>query len=251
MELLLCGLGIGRGESRGAGVNMFGGGAGGSRDCRISEAESHHRCYECRCRVGYMARDGGRTRRNWSIGSVCHPVCGNGRGTQSMEPGEGTTRTREQRGVSCCLRSGLEAGVHPVGRAGLEVLACIVGAAGIVFGERVKEDAMCAAGIFAAVSGGWVFGLIDGYDVMSEAGLGGLALAGEFFLDFAILRALSHNSQPLHSTRTRYQAINHMDTPTLTLPTIILTLTVILMATHTITTITTIMPLLPPQRRSS
>jgi hypothetical protein len=76
--------------------------------------------------------------------------------------------------------SGVESEAHPAGRAGLELLACIVGAAGIAFGEGVKDSATCAAGIFAAVSGGWVFALIDGYDAMSEAGLGGLALAGKF-----------------------------------------------------------------------
>jgi hypothetical protein len=54
-----------------------------------------------------------------------------------------------------------------------------------------KAGASYGAGMFAAVAGAWAVGLIDGYDVLSEAGLGGLALAGMF----APLHYISHNSQ--------------------------------------------------------
>jgi hypothetical protein len=73
----------------------------------------------------------------------------------------------------------------------LELLACIIGASGMVMDGGAKAGASYGAGMFAAVAGAWVVGLIDGYDVLSEAGLGGLALAGMF----APLHYISHNSQ--------------------------------------------------------
>ena len=70
------------------------------------------------------------------------------------------------------------------GAAGLQPLACVVGAVGMVLdsggggsGGR-RADAAYAAGISAAIAGAWAFGMIDGYEVLSEAGLAALALAG-------------------------------------------------------------------------
>lgn len=68
------------------------------------------------------------------------------------------------------------------GAAGLQLLACVVGAAGMVLDSNggARPDAAYGAGISAAIAGAWAFGAIDGYDVLSEAGLAALALAGMY-----------------------------------------------------------------------
>lgn len=75
---------------------------------------------------------------------------------------------------------GLNAGISRE-RLGLQALACVVGAVGMIVGEGINGVAMCGAGVFAAIAGGWVLGLIDTYDVYTDSGLGALALAGGCF----------------------------------------------------------------------
>ena len=78
--------------------------------------------------------------------------------------------------------TGLGAVVHTGslnGSVGLEILAGMVGAAGMILGEGARPDAACAAGVFASIAGGYAIGLIRGHDLLSELGLGGLALAGK------------------------------------------------------------------------
>ena len=69
------------------------------------------------------------------------------------------------------------------GAAGLQPLACVVGAVGMVLdsgggGSGGPRAEAYAAGITAAIAGAWAFGMIDGYEALSEAGLAALALAG-------------------------------------------------------------------------
>lgn len=61
----------------------------------------------------------------------------------------------------------------------LGILACVAGAAGIMFGKGISAGAACGSGVFAAITGGYLIGLIRGHDLLNEAGLGGLALAGK------------------------------------------------------------------------
>ena len=93
----------------------------------------------------------------------------------------------------------------------LQLLACVVGAVGMVLdsggggggggGGGARADAAYAAGISAAIAGAWAFGTIDGYEVLSEAGLAALALAGMyrrvhcnycsyFFIDSCVIRQI-------------------------------------------------------------
>jgi len=137
------------------------------------------------------------------------------------------------------------------GLPGLGLLACVVGAAAVVFGEEVKENAVYGAGIFAAIAGGWVFGLVTGSDIWSEAGLGGLALAG-MTSPCANSRVIAHNiAQRSRSTAGPLQADMIMIMATITrmvIPADTPTSTAMVMATTTTTTTTTTTAphLLPP-----
>ena len=101
---------------------------------------------------------------------------------------------------------GLEATAYPglVHGLGLGLLACVVGAAAVVFGEGVGENEVYGAGIFAAIASGWVFGLIAGSDIWGEAGLGGLALAG-ISGPSVVSRLIAHATS--HSDLVRQQGV--------------------------------------------
>ncbi|KAF8253793.1 cation efflux protein [Wilcoxina mikolae CBS 423.85] len=89
--------------------------------------------------------------------------------------------------------------LHGRANAKLELLACIIGASGMVLDGGAKADAAYGAGVFAAVAGAWAVGLIDGYDVLSEAGLGGLALAAVSFDKSSASSSHSHGHSHSHS----------------------------------------------------
>ncbi|KAI5821303.1 cation efflux family-domain-containing protein [Pyronema omphalodes] len=81
---------------------------------------------------------------------------------------------------------------------GLTIMACIVGAAGMVLDESEKADTAYGAGVFAAITGAWVFGLMQSGEIVNESGLGALAMSAVSYDKYQSSRSNTHNHSHSH-----------------------------------------------------